>query len=543
MVNTADREGARVVEDSKRRFPLWMANVFVFAFLFCAVIAYFLWQVQQARKDFLEHVREHAVLVAEVVQLSARGSVLSKRAAEEILDDFLGNSARFVNYLNKVEPFTQEELAAFAKEAGLAGIRIQKGEKEYVEGPPGWLRKPPSGCRPASKLEHDAVEHLYLFSLPEEAGPGCVTVGITDSQIRIMQEHLGLENVIKTIAGIPRMSYVELKALPADMERVSGEPAVTFIDKGDLRVAEARLPMEGKELVVALDAGYLHRAIGRLWRNFSLFSAALASLGVVLSLILYRRQAAHLMQVRQFERQISSERENASLGRSAAAIAHEIRNPLNALGIGLQRLQMEGEEIADDHRHLIDLMLGSVKRANVSVEGLLRYARPQHASKREMRLDLLAEDMLDLYTAHARELGIEVSRRITFRESILADPDLLGQVAENLLKNAIEAQPEGGSILLTVERENEHVCFRVKNAGFALTPEEADRIFNPYFTTKVDGTGLGLTISRRIVEAHEGHMEVQVPEAGVVEVSFCLPVRASGKRLGLKKRGKEEIVP
>ena len=103
-------EVARAMENRKRRLPLWMVNLFVFAFLFCAVIAYFLWQVQQARKDFLEHVREHAVLVAEVVQLSARGSVLSKRAAEDILEAFLGNTARFVDYLDKVEPFSQEEL-------------------------------------------------------------------------------------------------------------------------------------------------------------------------------------------------------------------------------------------------------------------------------------------------------------------------------------------------------------------------------------------------------------------------------------------------
>ncbi|HIJ40377.1 MAG TPA: GHKL domain-containing protein [Deltaproteobacteria bacterium] len=518
------------MENRKRRFPLWMANLFVFAFLFCAVMAYFLWQVQQARKDFLEHVREHAVLVAEVVQLSARGSVLSKRAAEDILEAFLGNTARFVDYLDKVEPFNQEELAAFSKEAGLVGISIQRVGEKIVEGPTGWLGKPPSGCMPASKLEHDPVEHLYLFSLAKEAGPGCVTVGITDTQIRIMQEHLGLENVIRTIAGIPRVSYVELKTPSADRKGFPGEPAVTFIDKGDLRVAEARLPMEGKELTVALDAGYLHLAIGRLWRDFFLFSAALASLGVILSLLLHRYQAAHLMQVQQFERQISSERENASLGRAAAAIAHEIRNPLNALGMGLQRLRMEGEESPDDHRHLVDLMLDSVKRANASVEGLLRYARPQRASKRAMRLDLLAEDMLDLYSAHARELGIYVSRRITFQESMSGDPDLLGQVAENLLKNAIEAQPEGGSIRLTVEKEGEDACFRVRNAGFDLKPEEADRIFDPYFTTKADGTGLGLTISRRIVEAHGGHMEVSVPETGMVEISVCLPAPKSAKR-------------
>lgn len=531
---------ARAVEEIKRRLPLWVANLFVFVFLFCAVMAYFLWQVHQARNDFLTHVRENAVLVAEIIQLSARGSVLSRRAAEEILEGFLGNTARFVDYLDKVEPFKPEELASFSEEAGLVGISIQKMGKEYVEGPPGWLQNYPSGCRPAPKLEHLARENLYLFSLAREAGPGCVTVGVTDTQIKIMQEHLGLENVIRTISGIPRMRYVKLETPSVIRKDLPDEPAITMIDNGDLKIAEARMPMEGKELAVALDAGYLHRAIGRLWRDFFLFSAALASLGVVLSLVLYRYQAAHLMQVQQFERQISSERENASLGRAAAAIAHEVRNPLNALGMGLQRLQIEGVELKDDHRHLIDLMLGAVKRANASVEGLLKYARPQRPSKKPIQLDFLAENMLDLYSRRCEELGIKVSRRITFRKSIPADPDLLGQVMENLLKNAIEAQPHGGSVLLEIEKRGQDVCLRVRNPGFSLKSEEADCILYPYFTTKVDGTGLGLTIARRIVDAHGGHMEVRVPEPGMVEVSVCLPVAGIAQRSAPKQRGHEE---
>ena len=143
---------AKAVEEIKRRIPLWLANLFVFAFLFCAVTAYLLWQARQAKENFITNVRENAVLVAEVVQLSARGSVLSRKATEEILEAFLGNSARFVDYLDQVEPFTQKELTAFAKEAGLAGIGIHKGDKTVVEGPPGWLRNEASACPPKTRF-------------------------------------------------------------------------------------------------------------------------------------------------------------------------------------------------------------------------------------------------------------------------------------------------------------------------------------------------------------------------------------------------------
>jgi len=526
----AERGAARVMAGIRRGLPLWAANLFVFSLLFCVVTAYFLWQVHQAKEDFLSHVREHAILVAEVIQLSARGSVLSKQAAEEILESFLRNTARFVGYLDKVEPFTAEELTAFSQEAGLTGIGIHRGPGEYVEGPPEWLPNHDSARSPAAGLRHLPKERLYLFSGADQGAPGRVMVGMSDAQVRTIQEHLGLDNVIRTLAGIPRIGYVRMKTVQgAGM----GSPETTFVimkEEGGRRVAEARVPMDGTEIAVALDAGYLDRSIGRLWRDFFIFSAALASLGIVLSLILYRRQAAHIAQVKEFDRQLALERENASLGRSAAAIAHEVRNPLNVLGMGLQRLLIEADELSDDHSHLVDLMLEAVKRANASVEGLLRYARPQRPLKKAMRLDLLVEDMLLLYAPRCEASGIAVSRQISFRRSIPGDPGLLGQVAENLLKNAIEAQPGGGAIHVEVSPgQDQGVCLKVTNKGFSLEPEAAERILEPYFTTKADGTGLGLTISRRIVEAHGGRMTVQVHEHGTVEISVWLPAARAGR--------------
>ncbi len=519
------------MEEIKSRIPLWLANLFVFAFLFCAITAYFLWQAHQAKENFVTNVRENAVLVAEVIQLSARASVLSRKATEEILEAFLGNSARFVDYLDQVEPFTQKELTAFAKEAGLAGIGIHKRDKTVVEGPSGWLRNQASACPPKPQFEYHEGEHLYIFSLPRGVNSGCVMVGISDRQIRTMQEHLGLKNVIKTLSGIPRMQYVKLEEADASGEDSGDNPAVKILENGTLRIAEARVPMEDKTLAVALDAGYLNRSERRLWRDFFLFTAALALLGVALSMILYRHQRAHLSQVKQFERQLSAERENASLGRAAAAIAHEIRNPLNTLGMGLQRLQLEGHEIDDDHRHLISLMLDGVKRANNSVGSLLKFARPKEPSKKPTRLDQLAENILQLYARQCDASNIKVYRKITFLEPILADADLLGQVMENLLKNAIEAQPQGGKIHVLIEKNDQEARLSVKNSGFTLKLEEAYRILDPYFTTKADGTGLGLTISRKIVEAHGGRISIEIPEPGMVEISVHLPLTGNERKI------------
>jgi len=516
--------------DINRRLPLWAANLFVFSFLFCVVTAYFLWQVHQAKENFLSHVREDAVVVAEVIQLTARGSVLAQHAAEEILDSSLGNTARFVGYLDKVEPFTAEELTAFAREAGLAGIAIERGKGDHVEGPSGWVPpQDPSGPHHPG-LRHAPEAQLYLSSWSDETDEGRVIVGMKDDQVRTIRDHLGLDHVVKTLERIPRIRYVRVSTPQKTGSEGTETASVAIKENGGLQVAEALVPVNGKVIAVGLDAGYLHRAIGRLWRDFFIFSAALASLGVFLSLILYRRQAAHLAQVQEFDRQLALERENAALGRSAAAIAHEVRNPLNVLGMGLQRLLIEAGGLTDDHRRLVDLMLDAVKRANTSVEGLLRYARPQRPLKKEMRLDLLVEDMLHLYKRQCEASGIALTRRIVDQRPITGDPDLLGQVVENLLKNAIEAQPKGGSVHVEVSGGPNHwLCLKMTNKGFSLKPEEAEQILEPYFTTKPDGTGLGLTISRRIVEAHGGRLTVRVPESGTVEISIWLPSAGPGK--------------
>ena len=169
---------------------------------------------------------------------------------------------------------------------------------------------------------------------------------------------------------------------------------------------------------------------------------------------------------RSYERQLSREREDAALGRSAAAIAHEVRNPLNALGMGLQRLQIEANELKPEHQHLVDLMLDAVRRANTIVSGLLAYARPQKPRQRAMRLDLLVKDRLDLYLSRCGELGIRVTQRLDYREPISGDPDLLGQVVDNLIINSIDAQPHGGFLHLELDAGGREVVLKVRNERF-----------------------------------------------------------------------------
>ena len=279
-------------------------------------------------------------------------------------------------------------------------------------------------------------------------------------------------------------------------------------------------PLVGAMLFICLSFFHDGLRTDRDLQSYYLPITVGATVGLVIAYLQNRMQ----IRTRKYERQLSREREDAALGRVASAIAHEVRNPLNALGMGLQRLQLEAKELSMDHRQLVGLMLDSVSCTNRIIGGLLKYAQPQRPNRRSMRLDSMIDELLLLYRAQCREAGITVTESIAFRESLLADADLVRQVLQNLLLNAIEAQPGGGFICIELKRRGSEVSLAIRNGGFHLPAEQAGRIFEPYFTSKQEGTGLGLAISQRIMEAHGGRMEVRAMEKDQVEIVAHLPL-------------------
>jgi signal transduction histidine kinase len=299
---------------------------------------------------------------------------------------------------------------------------------------------------------------------------------------------------------------------------------VSMVDRLGHKVAETRVSMVNEDLVLGMEAEFLYDRIRQIWREFFIFSALLATLGIFFSWLLHRFQTGHLNQVRRFERKLARQREDAILGQSAASIAHEIRNPLNSIGMGLQRIQMEAEDLSQEHHELISTMLKAVDRTNSIVKNIRRYAGPLEARKQPLHMDQLLSSLLPLYQRECDDRGIVVSHEIQFTGTIAGDRKLLEEAFENLIKNGIEAQPKGGFLKLGIHRTSEAGVLAVENGGFKLPPESVDWILEPYYTTKTRGTGLGLAITQRIISAHGGRMELSVPEEGVLRTRVYLPL-------------------
>jgi signal transduction histidine kinase len=191
----------------------------------------------------------------------------------------------------------------------------------------------------------------------------------------------------------------------------------------------------------------------------------------------------------------------------AATVAHEIRNPLNAVSMGLQRLKGEFRPTQDEeeYAHFIELMRGEVHRLNSIVEEFLSLARPLDLKPEPVRIDELLHEMAMLAESDAKSAKVQVSV-VAPRDLPMArvDRNYFKQVLLNLILNGIQSMPQGGSLTLEAKAARDNLEVTVTDTGEGISNEIAPRIFEPYFTTKPKGFGLGLTIARRIIEAHGG---------------------------------------
>ncbi len=220
----------------------------------------------------------------------------------------------------------------------------------------------------------------------------------------------------------------------------------------------------------------------------------------------------------------------AIIGSMAAGVAHEIKNPLAAIKGAAQFVQkeLEGADGKAEARDYLGLLVGEVDRLNGVVESFLTYARPLEPRRQDVLLHELLAGIARLQVPSLPP-GVRIETALDPQiPPVPADPALLTQAVTNVLRNAIEAMPEGGTVALRTRRVvtawRSYAAVEISDTGPGIPREDLERVFHPFFTTKSKGTGLGLPIARRIVESHGGDVAVENVAPRGCRFTFLLPM-------------------
>lgn len=186
-----------------------------------------------------------------------------------------------------------------------------------------------------------------------------------------------------------------------------------------------------------------------------------------------------------------------------AGVAHEVRNPLASMKLKIQVAE-RGKLSPEKLEKTFSVLQEEIGRLDNLVKKLLDVSSPVRLDRVRVSLSDLAGQRLSLLAEKAASQNVRVDIDSPGRAEVLADPERLAQVLDNLFRNALEAMPDGGELRVSVEALPDVYRLLISDSGAGFSAGERERLFEPFFTTKDHGTGLGLTISREIIEAHGG---------------------------------------
>jgi len=231
--------------------------------------------------------------------------------------------------------------------------------------------------------------------------------------------------------------------------------------------------------------------------------------------------------VRQIEDEIELSRRLAAIGRLTSGVAHEVKNPINAIVLHLENLRHKLPELQPDAARHIDVISSEIHRLDRVVQVLVDFTRPVELHLREFDLRRILEDVTALAQPEAETRGVHIERNFP-RESVPVnvDVDLIKQAVLNVMLNGVQAMPKGGNLRVSVSRRNGSAVAEIQDQGIGIPEEMREKIFTLYFTTKKAGSGIGLAMAYRVMQLHHGFVDFRPAPTRGTTFELSLPLHS-----------------
>ena len=487
---------------------------------------------------------------------------------EESIAEYLVESAHRMDEADRNKPMSNSELRSWGEQYAISSIGIYGPAGTLIRA---WPQTPPPGAPNAVLQELVQKKRSVVIDLFGKAprgerswssvgitrmgAPGFIVLRLNGEQMRRLMKQSAIQRVISEVdlrEGILSVSVLDdqLTTLAHSesslLGRTEQDPFLQRAIQSPLSLSRLVHPSRGVDVFevvksFSLDqksAGLIRIAyspkemvpiLSHLRKNVALSIFFFLFFGILAISLIWVNQNRHLKRVKEMEDRIQLAERLSSLGHLAAGVAHEIRNPLNAIGLGLQRMKREFLPPDGSSREAFvgftDVISKEIRRVNDIVEEFLTLARPLPLNVQRVSLEELLNRLVTLFQEEASSHHIEIHREIpSDLPSIPIDSDRLTQAFINIIKNGMEAMEQGGTLRVQVRVLRNQVEVVIADSGSGIPPDQLEKVFNYYYTTKETGTGLGLSIAHRIIEAHGGQLELESRAGSGTKVKVTLPV-------------------
>jgi signal transduction histidine kinase len=551
---------------------------------------YVFFEAQRLQQELLRQTEDKGAALAKAMEASVRNAIVGNAFLEDLIEQRLLDNARLIdqlllsrrvdqallkevsamNRLQKIDLLDPEgqpwELSALPamiarKETGDELLQRRQEMISYMWGKRWQLPREKTGS-PAAALPSRITSSEFWkgsaigVAVGARSFPGIIAIHANADYILNFEKEIGVQRQIQELGRESETEFVALLdsnlnvVAHTDPSRVGQREVEPLVLKakgnrqllsqivesgGGKRYLEVVKPVALDEsnwgfLKIGLSVGSMEVAWRNSLRAITILGLAILAAGIFGMAAIFHNQHTHLLEVKALEAEVLHRERLSALGNLAATVAHEVRNPLNAISMGLQRLKMEFKptEDRDQYSHLTELMLGEARRLNSIVEQFLSLARPVEIKAEALPLQEILKELAALEESHARQSNVRIQVIAAPNlPPLKADPNHLTQVLLNLMLNGLQAMPHGGTLTLEAKTSKGDFLIAVTDTGTGIAPENLSRIFEPYFTTKSQGSGLGLAISRRIVEAHGGRITAANESGGGCRFEISLPLNGA----------------